>query len=177
MVKKLMKFLAYLLFFVVALAMFMPKSSFYFLLEENLKKFNVVVSNEELSSDIFSLYIHNLELTTKGIDSALIKEADVTLLVFYNHLALRDIQLSSIIEAYAPSKVKNLDVKYSVINPLEVELEASGEFGKVYGTFNIQTRSLELSLKPSKKMLREYKKTMRFLKKSENGEYIYAKTF
>jgi len=177
MVKKLMKFFAYLLFFIFALAMFMPKSSFYFLAEENLKKFDVVISNERLHSDILSLHIENLDITTKGIDSALVKEADVTLLLFYNHLALKEIKLSSIIEAYAPSKIESLDIKYTIVNPLVVEIESVGEFGTLWGSFNIKDRNLTLSLKPSKKMLRNYKKTMRMLKKSENGEYVYAKTF
>ena len=177
MVKKLIKFLVYLLFFVLALILFIPKDSVYFLGEENLKKFNLIISNETLSPKLLSLGIENLEITTKGIDSAVIKEADITLLLFYNHLHLQKVQLASIVEAYIPSKIENLDITYSLLNPLVVEVESEGEFGTLYGTFNLTKRALNLELKPSKKMLREYRKTMRLFKKSENGEYIYAKTF
>ena len=66
MVKKLMKFFAYLLFFVAALAVFIPKSSVYYFLEKNMKQFEVVISNETLHSSMLSLNIQNLKLSTKG---------------------------------------------------------------------------------------------------------------
>ena len=177
MVKKLTKFLAYSLFFLFALALFVPKERFYFLLEKNLKKFDVIISNEELISRVDALEISNLEVTTKGIDSAIIKEAEVKLLFFYNSLVLEGIELSSLVEAYIPSKMQSVALRYSLLHPLEIEMQGIGEFGDFYGTFHLQTRDLELRVHPSKKMIRSYKKTMRLLKKSENGEYTYAKTF
>jgi len=177
MVKKLTKIFAYFLFFLFALALFMPKESFYFLLEENLKKFDVIISNEELSSDIDSLSIENLEVTTKGIESAVVNKADIKLLFLYNSLVLEGIELSSLVEVYIPSKIAELSVSYTLLNPLFIELSGVGEFGEFEGGFNLQSRALELQMQPSKKMMRKYKKTMRLLKKSENGEYVYAKTF
>ena len=177
MVKKLMKFFAYLLFFFGALALFIPKSSIYYFVEKNMKQFGVVISNETLHSSMLSLNIENLEVSTKGIDTALIEEADITLLLFYNKLHFTNIKLSSIVEAYLPSKISNLDISYTIFNPLVVTLNAEGGFGVAQGTLNIMQRVVSISVEPSKIMLRRYKKSMRMLKKSENGEYVYAKTF
>ncbi len=177
MVKKLMKFFAYSLFFMGALAVFIPKSSVYYFLEKNMKQFEVVISNETLHATALSLNIQNLEVSTKGIDTALIDEADITLLLFYNKLHFTNIKLSSIVEAYLPSKISNLDISYTIFNPLVVNLKAKGGFGVAKGTLNIMQRALNISVEPSKIMLRRYKRSMRMLKKSENGEYIYAKTF
>ena len=177
MVKKIMKFFAYLLFFVLALILFIPKSNLYYLAEANLKKFDVVISNEKLSDNFLSLNIENLDITTKAIDSGVIGEADITLLLFYNSVVLKEIKLSSLVESYLPSKIANLEVSYSILNPLELSALGDGDFGEARASLNLQTRELTLVLKPSKKMFLKYKRSLAKFKKSQNGEYIYAKTF
>ena len=106
MVKKFLKFFGYVLFFVFALMVFIPKSSLYYLAEENLKKFDVVISDETLHENIFSLSIENLEISVKGIESAVVQEADIGLLFFYNSVSVKNIKLSSLVESYLPSKVQ-----------------------------------------------------------------------
>ncbi|MEA1983379.1 MAG: hypothetical protein U9N39_07535 [Campylobacterota bacterium] len=177
MVKKLLKFLAFTLFFIFALVAFTPKESFYFLLEQNLKKFDVVISNERVEDNLLSLNIQNMEITTKGVDSALVSEADITLLLFYNSLKFSDVKLSSLVDAYAPSRVESLDVSYTLFNPLVLNAYGVGKFGEVEVAFNILDRELNVLLKPSKVMHKKYKKTMKMMKKDENGEYRYAKNF
>ena len=177
MVKKIMKFFAYLLFFLFALAFFTPKESLYYLLEANLKKFEVVISNEKVMPHLLSLELTNLEVSAKGIDSAVVKEVDIILLLLYNKIELQDIQLSSVVEAYLPSKIKDVVVSYSIFNPLVITFDAEGGFGEAKGEVSIVERALNVKLKPSKIMLKRYKRTVRMLKKSENGEYVYAKVF
>ena len=177
MVKKIAKFFAYTLFFIFALVAFSPKSSVYYFAEHNLKKFGVVVSNETLNEKLLSLNIQNLEISAKEIDTAIIKEADITLLLVYNSVSLSDVKLSSLVETYLPSKIDSLDVTYTILNPLYVTAEGFGEFGEASVNVSLKERSLEVTLKPSKKMFAKYKKTLKTFKKSENGEYVYAKTF
>ncbi|MBT5935859.1 hypothetical protein [Sulfurimonas sp.] len=177
MVKKILKFLAFSLFFVLALVAFTPKESFYFLLEKNLKKFDVVVSNEILESNFFGLEIENLEISTKGVESATVEQANITLLLFYNSLKFTDVKLSSLVDAYVPSHIQTIEVTYTLFNPLVLYVNAEGKFGKAEVAFNILDRVLNAHLYPSKIMLSKYKKTMKMMKKDENGEYVYAKTF
>jgi len=177
MVKKIAIFLSFSAFFIVALMAFSPKESLYFLLENELKNFDVVISKEQLNSNLLSLDIKNLEITTKGIPSALIDEASVTLLVFSNTVELQNIKLSSLVESYLPSKIEYLEVSYTIFNPLHVTASGNGEFGEAEVTFNITSRELEVVLNPSKKMLSKYRNSLRRFKKTENGEYVYAQTF
>ena len=177
MVKKLAKFFAYTLFFILALIAFMPKESLYFLLEENLQKFGVVLSNEQLEESFFSLNIENMEISAKGIDSALVEEADITLLLVYNSVDVKNIKLSSLVESYLPSKIDTLHIRYTLINPFEVEAQSHGGFGDATIHFNIVDRNVSVILKPSKKMFQKYRNSLREFKKSQNGEYVYAKTF
>ena len=176
MVKKLLRFFAYTLFFVVALMAFVPKSSLYYLLEQNLKKYNVVISDEQLTESLLSLSIANANISTKGIDSAIIGKSDVTLLLFYNKFSFKDIKLSSIVETYLPSKIASLEIDYSLFHPLTVEVNAEGDFGEASGSLHLLDRNASLVLKPSKKMFGRYRKSLRSFKKNKNGEYTYAKS-
>jgi hypothetical protein len=177
MVKKLSRFFAYTLFFILALIAFTPKESFYFLLEKNLQKFDVVISNESLEDRLFTLEIRDLALTAQGIDTAEVGEADIMLLLFYNSVTMQNIQVSSLIDAYAPAKIDSLELNYTIFNPLVVTARADGEFGEAKVVFDILHSKLRAVVEPSKMMLSRYKKTMRMMKKDENGEYVYAKTF
>jgi len=177
MVKKMAKFFAYMLFFVFALVAFSPKSSVYYFGEQQLKKFGVVITDEKLDEKLLSLNIENLDISAKEIDTALIKEADVTLLLVYNSINLTKIKLSSLVESYLPSKIDSLNITYTLFNPLYITADGVGEFGEASGQVSLLDRNASIVLKPSKKMFAKYRKSLKMFKKSENGEYIYAKTF
>ncbi|MDQ7067485.1 MAG: hypothetical protein Q9M40_05690 [Sulfurimonas sp.] len=153
MVKKLSRFLAYTLFFIFALMLFVPKTSLYYLLEEKLKEFHIVISKESLDETLFSLGVDNLEISVKEIEAGVVKEADIRLLVFYNSLSLKDIQLSSLVESYLPSKLQALEVTYTPFNPLVLSIEAEGEFGVLHAEYEILQNSISARLEPTNIML------------------------
>lgn len=176
MVKRVLKYFGYLLFFVVALIAFMPKESFYYLLEKELQKFEVVISGETPHENIFSLELHNLSISAKGIDVAEVESAEITLFGFYNSADFTNIEVSSLIESYAPSHIEQLHVGYTIFNPLVLNAFAQGDFGEARIAFRLLDRAVNAVVKPSEVMKKKYKKTMQMLKKDENGEYSYAKT-
>lgn len=175
MVKKLLKFLGYTLFFVFALVLFMPKESFYYLLEKELKSFDLVISGETLHERLFSLELENLSITAKGVDAAEIGSTDVVLFGFYNRVLFENIELSSLVSSYAPPHIEELRVSYTLLNPLEIKAFAQGDFGEAKVALNLIDRELNAVVEPSKLMQTKYKNTMNMLKKDENGEYTYAK--
>lgn len=173
--KKIAKFFAYTLFFIFALIAFIPKASVYYLAEENLKKFDVVISKESLVESLFSLDVENLDISAKGVESAYIKSVRFTFLGLYNGVTFKQIKLSSIVEAYLPSKIKLVNIEYSLLHPLSVEIGSLGEFGSLNARFDLVELKLNATLKPSKLMLKKYRSSLRFFKKSQEGEYVYAK--
>ncbi len=177
MVKKLGKFFAYTLFFVFALILFTPKSSLYFLLEENMKQFEAIISKEKIEDSLFTLRMQNLELSLKGVESALIEKADITLLGLYNSVAFYNIELSSVVDAFMPPNIENATVSYTVLHPLQIRAVALGDFGKAHVTCNIIDRNVSIVLEPSKRMLSEYRNSLNEFKKDSQGGYVYAKTF
>lgn len=176
MVKKLLKFFGYTLFFLFALVAFMPKENLYYLAEKELQKFEVVISEERPQERLFSLDIENLSLSAKEVEVAKVASAEVMILGLYNSVALKSIELSTLIESYLPAHIESVTLRYSIINPLNITAFVQGEFGEAELAFDIINRELFARVKPSDVMQKNYKKTMRMLKKEEDGGYSYAKT-
>ena len=175
MVKKLRRFLAYTLFFVLALMFFAPKISAYYFLEQQIKPFGVIVSSEELSDNGFSLSIENASITFKEIESANINNINIKLFALYNSVNISDIALSSTAASFVPLNVEKVYIRHSVFDPLNVHVDLKGEFGEAVGSYNILENSVHLKLTPSDIMNKQFRGTLRNLKKDENGEYIYDK--
>jgi len=174
---KLLKFLAYILFFIFALIYFLPKQSLYYLAEQELEKQQVVLSNEEIVEKIFSLELQHSTLSYQSISSAEIAYIDIKLLAFYNLIIIHDINISSVASTFIPLNINSVEMKQTLLNPLNVVFKAQGEFGEAEGVFYILDKNVSLTLKPSSLMLKEYKSTLRELHKNEKGEYQYDQTF
>jgi len=177
MVKRFLRFFAYLAFFVVALIFFAPKLGMYYFLENELKAYDVIISGETLKDEGLSLNIKDGQIFVKSIESASIKECDVTLLLFYNAINARDITLSQSAKSFIPLKVQELKLSYTVFNPLHIKVNAVGEFGSAQAQVNILDRTIHVDLQASEMMSKGYRNSLREFKKSEDGGLTYDKTF
>jgi len=177
MIKKAILFLMYFVFFVLALIYFTPKSSVYFLLEEELQKQNIVISSEKVSDGGFVFKIKHADISVKSIKSANIQETTLKIFAIYNSLNLKKIVLSDAFKSFVPLHVYNAEIVYSIIDPLDIKIRAVGKFGKLKANFNIIKNHLHLNLKPSNVMIKKYKSTLKNFTKIKNGEFAYDKTF
>ena len=177
MVKKLSIFLAYTLFFMAALIYFTPKISIYYFLEKELQKQGVVISAEEAVDSGFSLQLSHANISYKGVDSAKVASLEVNIFELYNSVNVQDILLSSAAESFVPLTINTIYVSYSILNPLQVTGSAQGEFGSLEMEYTILENLVQITLEPSKLMLKNYKSTLGNLVKSEDGGYSYVKTF
>ncbi len=177
MVRKIATFFAYVLFFVLALMYFTPKTSLYHMMEKELKKYDVVISDEIVEDRGFSLDVNAPNIYVKNINSASIENINVKLFALYNSINVSNITLSSVAATFIPVNIDEVSITYSIFNPLNVTAEGSGGFGEASGTFNILERTLNLNVVPSPKMIKQYKNSMRKMKKNEDGSYSYDKSF
>jgi len=156
---------------------FTPKNSIYFLLEDKLEQVDIILSSETLQDRGFTFDIIDADISFKAISSAEIKKTKVNIFAVYNSISLNNITLSNTAKSFVPLNIQNVKVIYSILNPLNVDIKAVGDFGELKGEFNVLKRFLHLELKPSKNMLTNYKNTLKKLSKTKNGEFIYDKTF
>lgn len=176
MVKKLGWFFAYFFFFLAALAVFTPKENIYFLFEQKIKPYGVVLDAEKLNDTGFSLHVSDAALYFQGIKAAKIKAASITFFGFYNIIAVQDVTLDELSDGFFPKDIKNIHASYNLLQPLHVTIDAKGGFGEIHGSIDLLSRKLQINLKPSKEMLQKYRAGLREFKKSANGEYVYEKT-
>jgi hypothetical protein len=174
---KFLKFIAYALFFILALMYFTPKVALYYFTESQLKPLGVVVTDESLVDKGFTLSIKDAVVTFKAIESANIKETNIAVFGLYNNVSLEEITLASSASSLVPTKVAFVDITYSIFNPLNINAFTEGDFGVADAQVNLLERKVFIKLNPSKLMSLKYKSTLRNLKKSKDGGYEYAKTF
>jgi hypothetical protein len=177
MVKRFLKFFAMLAFFVLALIFFAPKIGMYYFLEHELKVYDVVISGETLQDKGLRLEIKDAQIFVKSIESATVKTCDVTLLLFYNAINASEITLSQSAKSFVPLKIESLQISYTLLNPLRVNVHVVGEFGVAEAYMHILQKSLHVELEPSPIMSQEYKNALKEFAKSEDGGFTYDKTF
>lgn len=174
---KFLKFLAYTLFFIFALILFIPKVSLYYYAEQKLAENKIIFSNETAVDSGFSLKLNHANLSYNAIESASVESIEVKLLLLYNSLSAENIELSSIASSFVPLHIEAIDVRYTILNPLNIIAHARGEFGKARASLNILDKNVTILLTPSALMLNKYKKILQNFRKNPNGEYEYVKNF
>ena len=174
---KILKILAYIVFFFLMLIYFMPKENIYFYAEHELQKFDVVIAHEKVIDDGVGLKLEDASVYVKDIKSANVGEVDVSIFGVYNHIFAKNINLTSTASSFLPLKVALVSIGYTIMNPLKVVIFAKGDFGELRGDVNLLDRNATMLLYPSKIMKSRYRSTLRNFKKTVNGEYEYVQTF
>jgi len=155
----------------------MPKESVYYFAEKELQKEGVVIAHEVVKDTGLSLKLSHLDIYVQSIESASVKELDISLFGLYNEATAKEIELSSALSSMLPTKIKKVTVRYTVLHPLEVKLNAAGAFGVLHATANLKERKVRAVLEPATIMKRNYRQALRNFKKQANGEYEYVQSF
>ncbi len=161
------KALLYFLVILFSLAVFAPKRELYYLLEAYLMRQDIIIDNEEIESGLFALKLHHPVLYIKGIKVADIEEVSLFTLLFYTTISAKEIKTDASFRRWVPGQIDTVLLRYQVLNPLNITLQAKGSFGAANGYFSIDKRVLHIDLTEAKSidMLKP------LLKKGEEGWY------
>jgi hypothetical protein len=170
------KFFLYALIFVVMVLAFFPKTNLYYLLEKEAAVYKVLVSDETVSEGIFGLDIKDASISYEALEVAKVAHVSTLFLLFYDEITAENIVLSPLAESYIPRRVDLLQVSYSLLHPLSLEIYAKGDFGEARGSFDLKEQKVFLTIEPSKLLKQNYKRKLWYLKKSKTGEYTYEKS-
>ncbi|HHH19459.1 MAG TPA: hypothetical protein ENK86_02940 [Campylobacterales bacterium] len=157
-----------LLLLIIFLWLFSPKQELYYLLEKELEKKGIVISNETFHDHWLGLEITNADIYLKGIKVA--EAQDLTLNVFflYNTLTINKIQTDKGIHNIAPKSIETLTATFSIIAPYKIALTGEGSFGSIYGGLYLNLDNKLLIRFNNAKEIAAFKK---FLKKDQKGLY------
>jgi hypothetical protein len=174
---KVYRFFAYFIFFIVMLLLFFPKEQLYFAFEKELQNEHLVISNEQYNQKLLSLELREAELSFDRMRIATISKLEIRLLFLYNSVKAEDIELSKILKRFLPQKIATIELHYTLIEPFVLKGSAFGDFGEAMIVYNLQKSKLSVRLKASKLMKQHFHSTLLMLKKEDNGEYSYEKSF
>lgn len=173
--KILLKSLITTLFILMVALAFLPKKNLYFLAETFLEKQKIILYGEHITDKPFVLSLEGAKLNYNGIDAGNIETVSSRIFLFYNVLHVKNATFVQEISQFVPNRIQDLKIQYSVLSPLKVLLNSSGDYGVLKGHFHLPKRELTLFLEPSKQMQTKYKSLMKKFKKVD-GQYVYRTT-
>ena len=144
------------------LIVFMPKDNLYYTFQKYLSK-NKIYINSDIDSKI-ALRLKNGTVYYKGMDIVSFDEADVYSFIFFNKIYLHNIALK-----LGNLRIKNLNVSYTVTNPLKVYINGVSDFGKIEGYVDLIKKEIKVYI-----LNLNNNTVKRMLKKDKKGYFYYA---
>jgi hypothetical protein len=159
--------------FILFLWLFSPKQELYYLLEKELKKSDIIISNETIKDTWFGMNLQHADVYVKGVKMAHIDDLELNIFFLYNTLTIKEIHINEAIHNIAPKVINQVGVKYSIMDPLNIQLNGLGSFGTLDGKVALIEKQITV-LFPVAKDIKAFRK---FLKKDETGEWKYETTY
>ena len=176
MMKKILKIFLYIIVFVFAIFIFLPKESLYYFAEKSLLEKKVIISNEKIKENLFGLSISNADIYFENINISTVDKIEIKSYLFYSKIEINSIKLMDSFENMAPSPIDNIKIKYSILKFDKIEISSNGLFGELRGHVDILNRVILLELTASSKMKEKYSKILRNMK-LKDGKYYYEYKF
>ena len=156
------KILIFFAGFLIGLIIFMPKDNLYFTFQKFLASQNIFINSK--IKNTLTLTLYNGKIYQNGINLASFKETTIIPFILYNKISAKDININ-----FQNYKIKNLDITYTLLNPIKIYISGNANFGKIEGIINLFEHFIKIyifnlndsNLKP-------------FLKKDKKGYYYYA---
>ena len=145
---------AFIVFMVawIAIIVLMPKREFYYKLEEELAKHEVILNEESIDEGLFSLNLKEVSIYFKGINIATVEEIKLATFILYSCVELRALQVDDSLKNMVPPKTDEATAIHSVFSPFKVLVDASGTFGAMTGSIDLRAQKVRLDFNESKNL-------------------------
>jgi len=157
----------------ILLWLFAPKVELYYFLEKSLKEKNIIISNETINDTWYGLKVENADIYVAGAKVANATELTFNFFFLYSSLTIEQIKMDKSLANMAPKEVTTMNAVYSVIDPLNIKLDAEGSFGVLTGTVALLERKVEILFPVAK----EIKTIKKFLRKDKEKGWYYETNY
>ncbi len=156
----------------IALLIFAPKENLYFLLEKELQKNKIVLSQEELKPKPLGLEISNAKVYIENTYIGNIKTISILTLLVYSDIDILEFKPIKSIEKIFPLIVHRATINYTLWNPTQIKINVKSSMGKIDGRVDLIKKRVIFRFKEIKNItpIRSY------LKRDKNGWY-YEQNF
>jgi len=171
---KFLKFVLLMIVFFAFLIIFSPKEKLFNFALLNLQKEKITLNSYTFKDKLFTFNIKNSNLIYDSIETAKINNINFSTYILYNSLDIKNININDSFSQFVPSKIKNLKIVYSILNPLYVDINLHSKEFKVDGYFDILKQKVFLKFNMSKIFKKKYSKLLRELKYNiKTKDYTY----
>ncbi|SMC10188.1 hypothetical protein [Nitratiruptor tergarcus] len=171
--KKLLKWIAYLLLFVLFFIIFTPKTRLYYGLEKALYPSQIIVSDEKIRETPVSLHIENGKLFFKDIEMGEFEHIAIYPDIFFNLLKIEHFQKNREISLLPNITLTNLTIFYTPFYPIKAWIKGKSSLGSIKGYVNLRQRRVQIDLFASKLP----GQLQSLMKKIKEGQYRYEYSY
>ena len=157
------KIFIFLTGFLMGIIFFMPKDNLYYTAQKYLAKENIYINSSVKNGAVLDL--KNGKVYQNGIDFASFKNIKIMPFLFFNKITAEDIKIN-----LQNLNIDNLNITYSVINPIKVYINGSSNFGKITGEINLIKKEIKVYI-----LNLTNNNIKSFLRKDKKGYFYYAK--
>lgn len=174
--KKLLKPIIFFLFFLFTTLVLLPKENIYYLLEKNLKNYNIILSDEKIVEKLFGLHLKGIQLYSNEIHLANIDNTNIYTNIFYTKISIDKLKIEDTFKNFLPLNFSDIYFTHSIINPLNGIITAKSDIGEIEGIYKIDQNKISFILIPKKNIAYKYKNMLRKFK-TNDGNYSYEFKF
>lgn len=171
----LIKIFVIILTILLSLIIFMPKKEFYFAMEKRVLKSEIIISDEKIEDNLFSLDIKKGNIYYQDVKSASFDKIAIKPYLLYNRVIIRNFKPDTGFSDIIPVSFYKATLIYTPFLFDKIDISMKGNFGEAEGYFDILEKRLKLYIKPKEKS-KAFSLLKRFIKKTEEG-WIYEKKF
>ncbi len=169
--------LFYLVLISILVVFFAPKRQLYYLAEEHLNSYDIVYSKEFVDDSGFVLRLSDGTLYYQDLQIAKINEITLMPLLVYNRANIAPFSLSDEMSSFLPGTISSVSATHTIISPLSIKIEASGDFGTLDADVWLLDRNISLRLTPTQDLLDMNPIWLRQMRKTDDGGYSFETTF
>lgn len=174
--KKILKALIYVIFFIFISMVLLPKQELFYFLEKKLEEKNIVISNEQFENKALGFDLKYSDIYFEQINVANVEKLSIDTYLFYNQVSIKNVRLLDSFKSMFPTPLTNIYLTYSILDYENIQIKADGIFGKLYGSINLFDRKAIVYLEATSSMKNSYSNVLRQMK-FKDGRYVYEYKF
>jgi hypothetical protein len=162
---KILKYFLYTIFFIFMMIAFLPKENLYYFTLNKLKTLKVDVSQQNIKDNYFSLSVYDADIKYENIKACNIKDLTFLTYILSTKIILNNINIDNNLNKFIPNRLDNIIVKYSLFDPLKIEISSNFKDGSCTGSVDLSTSTIRLDINLSKFFIKKYHNIVKILKK------------
>jgi len=169
MIKVILKYILYMIFFCYMLVVFLPKINLYYLALNKLESYKISLISQKVNDNYLSLDLEDLSINYDNINVSKVKRVSISTYLYNTSINIKDIKADDMLKNFIPESIQEVEIFHTVLDPLKIKLKASFKKGRAFGEVDLVNNTIVLNFDVTNTFMHQYKSITRQFKK--NGKY------